>query len=174
LETQLNKPYSYLAYKFWEHLGKGLLNFLVCLVVIIPVLLLLTSGSPATFSLARLGFGLILAVAGTLVSASIYMLIVLPALWIDDATPFFWIADKAILILGGAYIPLALLPPTFQTVASFSPFGAPMFATQMFNPNFLTRLPQFLLMQALWILVLGLLVHIVFSKARKRLSVNGG
>ncbi len=174
LEVQLNKPYSYLAYKFWEHLGKGMLNFLVSFAFAVPVLWVLTGGFPLALSVERLGYGLVLALAGSLVSASIYTLIVLPALWIDDATPFFWIVDKLILILGGAYIPLALLPAAFQAAANLSPFGAPMFATQMFNPGFPSHFPQFLLMQALWIIVLGSLTLFLFARARKKLSINGG
>jgi ABC-2 type transport system permease protein len=174
LETQLNKPYNYLAYKFWERLGRGTLNLIIQLVAVVPLLFLLTGGLPEHFSPGRVLLAMILFVGGMLVSAAIYMLISLPALWIDDATPFYWIVDKAIMILGGAYIPLALLPSYFQNISTFTPFGAPMFATQMFNPYFLSRLPQFLLMQIFWILVLGLAVRFMFNRSRKKLSINGG
>ena len=50
LETQLNKPYGYLVYKFWEHLGKGLPNLLISFFAVIPLLYFLTGGLPSTLS----------------------------------------------------------------------------------------------------------------------------
>jgi len=174
LELQLNKPYHYLAYKFWEQFGKGLLNFVMSSAVAVPILLLFTHGFPSTISTPRFFYALILAGGGTMVSAGLYILIALPSLWINDARPFFWIVDKAILIFGGAYIPLALLPSSFQTFASLTPFGAPMFATQMFNPGFLSSWPVFLAAQLFWVIFFFVFIGIIFSKARKRLSINGG
>ncbi|MCR4328437.1 MAG: hypothetical protein NUV53_02855 [Patescibacteria group bacterium] len=174
LETQINKPYSYLFYKFWEQLGKGILNFFVALAVVIPLLLALLGSAPGVFSLSNLFAGIVLAVGGTIVSAALYMLIALPALWIDDAQPLYWISDKAVLILGGSYVPLAMLPHAFHTFANFTPFGAPMFATQMFNPNFSTSWWYLVLLQMFWIIVLGGLILFFFEKVRRRLAINGG
>lgn len=174
LETQINKPYSYLAYKFWEHWGKSSLNLFVVLLAGIPLLLLLTGGLPVHFSIGRLIAAAFLVLGGTLVSAAIYLLVAIPALWIDDAAPFFLIVDKTVLVLGGAYVPIALLPGAFQAVAIFAPFGAPMFATQMFNPDFFSRLPLLILSQVFWIFVLGSTLYLLFERARKKLSINGG
>lgn len=173
LETQLNKPYNYLIYKFWEQLGKGFPNLLISLCTVFPLLFFLTGGVP---SLTITGFigGLFLIIGGTLVSAGLYILIVLPALWIDDAQPFFWIVDKAILILGGAFIPLALLPKAVQTFANITPFGAPMFATQMFNPNFNQIWFYLFLVQVVWVLILLFSIYVIFSKISQKLSINGG
>ncbi|MBI2888953.1 MAG: hypothetical protein HYY10_03465 [Candidatus Liptonbacteria bacterium] len=173
LDTQLNKPYHYLIYKFWEQLGKGLPNFIVGVITVVPLLYMLTGGFP---HISLFGFlsALVLIIGGTLVSAAVYILIVLPALWIDDAVPLYWVVDKAILILGGSYIPLVLLPPPFQLFANLTPFGAPMFATQMFNPGFSSYWAGLLLTQIAWIGILLLLIYSVFSAARKRLSINGG
>jgi ABC-type uncharacterized transport system permease subunit len=96
LETQLNKPYGYLVYKFWEHLGKGLPNLIISFFAVIPLLYFLTGGLPAVLSATDFFGALCLVIGGTLVSAVLYILIVLPALWIDDAQPFYWIVDKAI------------------------------------------------------------------------------
>ncbi len=174
LEVQLNKPYAYLFYKFWEQLGRGIPNFIVVAAVVVPLLLAFLGGAPEAFSVLRFFAGVLLAVGGTIVSAALYMLIALPALWIDDAQPIYWIADKAVLILGGSYVPLALLPGVFHTLANFTPFGAPMFATQMFNPDFSSRWWQLALLQGFWIAVLGGAAIFLFEKARKKLSVNGG
>jgi ABC-type uncharacterized transport system permease subunit len=98
----------------------------------------------------------------------------LPVLWIDDAAPFYWIIDKSILIFGGSYVPLALLPKTFQTFANLTPFGAPMFATQMFYPNFSEQWLSLFAVQIFWIGVLFLVISFVFSRAQLKLSINGG
>lgn len=174
LETQLNKPYDYLIYKFWEHLGKGLPNLIISLVTVIPLLYIFTGGLPSPLSFTTIYAALSLTIGGTLVSAMLYILIVLPALWIDDAQPFFWIVDKAIMVLGGAYIPIALLPSSFQTFANLTPFGAPMFVTQMFNPNFIQNWFPLFAVQAFWIIILLLAISVVFNKAQLKLSINGG
>lgn len=174
LETHLNKPYAYLFYKFWEQLGRGMLNFLVAVAVVVPLLFFLLGGAPGAFSFPRLLAGLVLAAGGTVVSAALYMLIALPALWIDDAQPIYWIADKAVLILGGSYVPLALLPGAFHMLANLTPFGAPMFATQMFNPGFSGVWWQLVLLQGFWIAVLGGAAFFLFAKVRRKLSINGG
>ncbi|MEK7570943.1 MAG: hypothetical protein AAB553_01600 [Patescibacteria group bacterium] len=174
LEVHLNKPYQYLLYKFWEQLGKGLPIFLVSLLTAVPILLLLTGGPQVSLNTSMIVGGILLMFGGTLVSACLYILISLPALWIDDAEPFFWIVDKAVMILGGAYIPIALLPDNVQFFASVSPFGAPMFATQMFNPSFSSQWVALLTVQAFWISFFLLMIILVFHKAQKSLSVNGG
>ncbi len=174
LETQLNKPYEYLFYKFWEHLGKGSPNFLVSLAVVLPFLLLFVGGVPDTFRLTNLIGFLFLVLGGTLVSAALYILIIMPAFWIEDAQPLFWITDKLILVLGGAFVPLALLPQSFQTFANLTPFGAPMFATQMFYPTFAERWGLLFLLQLFWIAILSLAILVVFSKAKLKMSINGG
>lgn len=174
LETQINKPYDYLVYKFWEHLGKGLPNLIISLITVIPLLYILTGGLPAQLSLTSVYGALSLAIGGTLVSAGLYILIVLPALWIDDAQPLFWLVDKAIMVFGGAYIPIALLPKSFQTFINLTPFGAPMFVTQMFNPNFPEVWFPLFAVQIFWLIILILAVSIVFNKAQFKLSINGG
>ncbi|MBI2888656.1 MAG: hypothetical protein HYY10_01905 [Candidatus Liptonbacteria bacterium] len=174
LEAQLNKPYTYLFYKFWEQLGRGMLHFLAAVAVVVPLLLFFLGGAPDVFSFPRFLAGLVLAAGGTVVSAALYMLIALPALWIDDAQPIYWIVDKAVLILGGSYVPLALLPGAFHTLANLTPFGAPMFATQMFNPDFSGAWWQLALLQGFWIAVLGGTAIFLFEKVRRKLSVNGG
>lgn len=174
LDTQLNKPYNYLFYKFWEQLGKGLPNFIVSFVIVMPLLYLATSGPHVSFNLLMILGALLLIVAGTLVSAGLYILTALPVLWIDDATPFYWIVDKSILILGGAYVPLALLPKAFRTFADLTPFGAPMFATQMFYPNFSGQWLSLFTVQIFWLGILFLAISFIFSKAQLKLSINGG
>lgn len=174
LEVQINKPYNYLIYKFFDHLGRSLPNFIAVLLVMIPMLLILTNGLPTTMSLPALFAAICLILAGTLVSAGLYILISLPALWIDDAQPFFWIIDKLIMVLGGAYIPLALLPGSFQTFANLTPFGAPMFATQMFNPSFADSWLLLFMVQIFWIIILLLSISFIFGRAERRLSINGG
>lgn len=174
LETQLNKPYGYLTYKFCEQLGKGLPNLIISLVTVAPLLYMLTGGLPATFDFTRIIAAACLIIAGTLVSGALYILIVLPALWIDDAQPAFWIADKAIMLFGGGYFPMALLPGAFQTFANSTPFGAPMFATQMFLPDFSERWLPLLAVQVFWIVALLSVVSVVFARAQRKLSINGG
>lgn len=174
MEIHLNKPYNYLLYKVFEQLGKGFPNLIISSLAVLPALMILTGGIPSTFNLITLIGAMFLIIGGTFVSAVLYLLTVLPALWIDDAQPFYWIVDKSILILGGSYVPIALLPSLFQVFVNITPFGAPMFATQMFNPNFSQIWPSLFGLQIFWFLVLFILVSTIYSRAQSRLSINGG
>jgi ABC-2 type transport system permease protein len=174
LETQLNKPYGYLHFKLFEHFGKGLPNLIILSATIVPLLYVLTGGIPTTLDFQSILAAALLVVGGTMVSGALYVLTVLPALWIDDAQPAFWIVDKSIMLFGGGYFPMALLPGAFQTFANSTPFGAPMFATQMFLSDFTERWVFLLGVQVFWIAVLFAAVSVIFARAQHKLSINGG
>jgi len=174
IEMQLIKPYSYILFKISSHLGKSALNFGINTLVALLILFIFTPGLPFTFDLSRfLGF-LALAFSGTIVSAGLYVLIALASFWIDDADPLYWIVDKLILILGGSYIPVIMLPNWIKSFNFYSPFGSPMFATQVFNPNFWNDFPKFILNQLTWGIILFTLIFALLAKANRKISINGG
>ena len=174
VEVLLNKPFHYVLYRNFLQVGYGVLDALASLVI---ALLLL----PWMVGIPHLQGGLIwglqvaaLALGGMILASSIYTIIGLCAFWIDDASPLYWIFDKAIMILGGSYIPVALFPHTLYAFAFFSPFGASMFATHAFYGNFSQEWWKFASVQGAWIFV-GVAVAAWFSSlARRHVSIHGG
>ena len=174
VETLVNKPIGYLAYKVSLQFGSNFLNGIItllgaCLILVVFI------GVPV-FVLTPLWIleVILLTILGLTLAYLIYIVVALAAFWLNNATPLYWITDKSILILGGSYIPVALFPDIIKTIARFSPFGASMFSTYIFYPNFVSDAPKLLAIQIGWILVAFFLVKVIYGAAERKLTVNGG
>ena len=174
VEILFSKPVSYLAYRMWWQVGAGLYPFLVISLVGAIVLALIV-GLPATMSVGIFIPTVILVVfLGTLLSLFLYAIVGLLAFWIEDINPVFWIVDKAVMILGGSYLPVALFPDFMYKIALWSPFGASQFITHTVYETWATEWVMKIGIQVFWILVAAIIVSVLFAKAREKVSVNGG
>jgi len=100
----------------------------------------------------------------------------LAAFWI----PYLWslnsVSTTLFIILSGAMIPLWFYPDGIRNVLEWLPFS---FAVYMPINIYLGRiamaeLPILFLKQAVWILILWLISRFIWSKATKKIIVNGG
>jgi ABC-2 type transport system permease protein len=102
-------------------------------------------------------------------------LIGLSAFLVEEVSPFMWIYQKFVFILGGFLIPLDFYPNWLQTIARSLPF-----AYMIYGPSklFVDPSPQLLLnvlsMQAVWIMVLGTILVLSYRRGVGYLTVNGG
>lgn len=174
IEVRINKPYNIFLYKFFYNLGKNTPVFLVALAAVTPLLYFLTGGFPRAISgLDLLGFALLFTI-GSILSGLMYFLMSLGSFWTEDAQPFFWLFDKGVMILGGSYVPVAIMPETFRNLAIYLPFGAPILANRLFNPEFSTDWLFLLAVQLLWLVFFAIFTSLVLKKALTKVSVNGG
>jgi ABC-2 type transport system permease protein len=174
IETLFNKPISYLSYRMWWQIGSGLYSFFISSLVSV-VLLYLFVGIPETMKLSMFIPTLITTfIFGMILFLLLYSIIGLLSFWIEDINPVYWIVDKAVMILGGSYLPVALFPDLMYKFALYSPFGASLFLTHTVYESWQVNWYSLIAIQSAWTLVLGLIVYILFSKAKKRVSVNGG
>ncbi|MFA6475864.1 MAG: hypothetical protein WCV68_00460 [Candidatus Paceibacterota bacterium] len=174
VEVLFSKPVSYLSYRAWWQIGLGLYSFLV-ITAVAGLGLYLLIGLPFTMTLSLFLPTLILTFlfAGAL-SLLIYIAVGLLAFWIEDVNPVFWIVDKAIMILGGSYLPVALFPPLMYKMALYSPFGASQFVTHTVNESWASNWYQLIGIQIFWIIIISIVVYFMFEQAKKKVSVNGG
>lgn len=174
VEVLFSKPISYLFYRFWWQIGLGLYSFII--IAIVGVLaLFLTIGFPASFGTSIFLFTVFFAfLGGVILSLVLYSIVGLLAFWIEDINPVFWIVDKAVMILGGSYLPVALFPPLMYKIALYSPFGASQFLTHTVYDSWQTNWYELLAIQLLWCVALGLALYFIFRRAKKKVSVNGG
>jgi len=174
IEILFSKPISYLSYRMAFQVGAGLYSFLV-IATIGVVALALSIGFPATMGLPMFLPTLILVVVlGGILSLIVYSIIGLLAFWVEDINPIFWMVDKAVMILGGSYLPVALFPPAIYKIALYSPFGATQFITHTVYETWQHEWYLKIGIQVFWITILGIVIHLVFKKARRRVSLNGG
>ena len=174
VEVLFNKPVSYLGYRIWWQIGSGLYPFVVAS-ILGSIALALIVGIPQTMTLAVFLPTLFLVFIGaSVLSLVLYSIVGLLAFWIEEINPVFWMVDKAVMILGGSYLPVALFPPFMYKLAIYSPFGASQFVTHTVYEKWQFEWPLLIGIQAFWILLLTLVVYVMFKKAKKKVSVNGG
>jgi ABC-2 type transport system permease protein len=174
VEVLFSKPISYLSYRMWWQVGSGLYPFVI-ISIVGTIALALIVGTPTTMSLTIFVPTLVLVVLlGTLLSLFLYAVVGLLAFWIEDINPVFWIVDKAVMILGGSYLPVALFPDFMYKIALWSPFGASQFITHTVYETWATEWVMKIGIQIFWILAIAVVVAALFAKAREKVSVNGG
>jgi ABC-2 type transport system permease protein len=174
IEILLSKPVSYLWYRIWSQVGAGLYPFLVigtlgvtALALIVGVPTSMTAGIFfPTFALVALG--------GVLLSLFLYSAVGLLAFWIEEIDPVYWIVDKAVMILGGSYLPVVLFPNFLYQLARWSPFGASQFITHTVYESWQADSLVFIGIQFFWMFVFGAIIYFMFARAKGRISVNGG
>lgn len=174
VETLFSKPVSYVFYRMWWQVGSGIYSF-VAITILATIALSLIIGLPPTMTIGIFIPTLILTfLCGAILSLSLYSIVGLLAFWIDDINPVFWIVDKTVMILGGSYLPIALFPAFMLKIALWSPFGASQFITHTVYETWQTNWYQLIGIQLFWIVLLGLVVYLMFERAKQKVSVNGG
>ncbi len=174
VEVLLSKPVSYIAYRMWWQIGAGLYPFIV-ISITASIALAFIIGIPETMSIGLFVPTLIVTMlAAALLSLIIYTIVGLLAFWIEEIKPVFWMVDKAVMIMGGSYLPVALFPPLLYKLAVYSPFGASQFMTHTVYASWQTQWPTLIGFQLAWIVILGLVMIVMFTRARHKVSVNGG
>ena len=174
VEILFSKPISYIAYKIWWQIGSGVYSFLVAAIVG-SVALMSIVGIPDTMATVLFIPTLLsVLIGGTVLTLLIYIIVGLLAFWIEEVNPVFWIVDKAVMILGGSYLPIALFPDLMYKFALYSPFGASQFITHTVYESWQNNWYVLAGIQYVWILGLAVVMVIMFAYARKKVSVNGG
>ena len=174
VEVLFSKPISYLSYRMWWQVGSGIYSFVV-ITLFAVIALFFIIGLPPTMTIGIFIPTLILTfICGAILSLFLYTIVGLLSFWIEDINPVFWIVDKAVMILGGSYLPVALFPAFMFKIALWSPFGASQFVTHTVYETWQTNWYQLVGIQLFWIVLLGLVVYFMFERAKQKVSVNGG
>ncbi len=174
IEILMSKPISYLSYKAWGRIGAGIIPMLT-VGILGATALTLTVGVPPLMHSAAFLPTLALVFAGScLLTIAVYTIVGLLSFWIEDINPIFWMVDKAVMMLGGSYLPVALFPALMYKIAVYSPFGASQFLSHTAYAKWLNEWPILVGIQAVWIALLGIAVLVMYKYARQTVSINGG
>ncbi len=174
VEVLFNKPISYLGYRIWWQIGSGLYSFLVA-GIFGAMALILFIGLPAAMTIGIFLPTFFLVFAGAVIlTLVLYSIVGFLAFWIEDVNPVFWIIDKAVMVLGGSYLPVALFPSFMYKLALYTPFGASQFITHTVYDSWKNDWYVLIGIQLFWIIAFGSVMFLLFKKAREKVSVNGG
>ena len=173
IELFMNRPTSYLGLSFLKVIGQGIFSFIFISLIGTAIMILFVGIPDLNLKIFIPTFILSL-VLGQILSLMVYGIIGLMAFFIQDNRPIHWIVDKFVMILGGSYLPISMFPPIMKMMAFLSPFGAINFATstvyESWNNEYLIRLG----LQVGWIIIFGIIINIIYRKAKKKAMVNGG
>ncbi len=122
----LARPLPYISMRLAEAIGQLAMRGLV----------LATAGFGLTFLAAGQGPGGLrpllvffpIACAAALVMLLFHGAIGMSAMWLQEASPVFWVWQKLLFILGGLMVPLSIYPEWLRTGAIFLPFYALLYA----------------------------------------------
>lgn len=173
LVYNLNKPYSYINYLLFSHLGEIALNLVISGIVGIAVGFLFLKEFP------NLTLFSVLAVVITIVLAEVINILVtifigLFAFVIEDSAPFYWIYTKLKLILGTIF-PIEFFPKAMQKILNFSPVYANSYGPAKLFVDFSVKQFGLVLIAQMAYIVIGYCMCLaIYKKGVKRLDVNGG
>lgn len=168
----LNKPYDFLVYQFSVSMGETIFRALMTAVIGGAMVWWLAGPPP---DLRGWPLTLVAVLGAWILSFLVNGMIGLAAFVSEEVAPFEWIYQKFAFIFGGMLIPLDFYPPWLQSIAFALPFPAMTYGPSRFfvTPDarlFLNVLGQ----QAVWILVLGILLILAYRRGLAYLTVNGG
>ncbi len=170
---RLVRPVAYVGGQIAEAIGETALRLAVMAPAGALFAYLLGGGLPADSR--GLWLTVPLGVTAVLMAILSMAAIGLSAFWVVDTSPFFWIWQKATFVLGGLLFPLELYPEWLQKIAHVTPFPLMCWAPGRMALGFA---PDVALASALsgviWLAILCGLIALLSSRARLRLTVNGG
>jgi len=168
----LNKPFNFLYYQLATGLADSLARSLLN-AVIGSALVWLLAGPPPVL------LGWLLAAPAVLLAWLIHFcfnaMIGLLAFVAEEVTPYEWIYQKFVQVLGGLFIPLDFFPPLLRAIAQALPFAYIIYGpARLFVQPDLAQFGQLIAIQLAWLVVLSGLLALVYSLGTRRLAINGG
>jgi ABC-2 type transport system permease protein len=174
IETLLSKPANYILYKLGEYLGTRFITFLITSICGTILMALFLGIPPYLLNLNFLATFPVVIFLCFILTFEIFVTLGFMAFWVEDIISIRWLLDKAVMILGGAYFPIAFFPEILKKISLYTPIGASQFVTYAAYENWSQIYLKLFCLQIFWIIVLGLLLYFVQKKAFENLSVNGG
>ena len=170
---QLNKPYSFVLYKFANSMGETAINAAVYLAAAL-VLGLLFAGPLAGFQLWMLPPVVLSMTLGLALNFFTMTALGLTAFVIEENTAFYLLWQKLVFMLG-MFLPLEFLPGWLQNIARWLPFPYIAWAPARLAVNFSwehfwAAVP----LQALWCAVFFCVSWLIYRGGVKKINAHGG
>jgi len=169
----INKPYNYIFYIIAKHLGEITIKFVV-FAIIGTVLGNLFVGPIQNFNFANLPLILITVLLGVLINSGIRIAISIISFWIEDSTPFHWVYDKLILVVGTLF-PIEMFPVVLRPILKCTPIMVVTYGPAKLLIDFsMSNFIQVIIAQTIYLIVTFAIIMILYERGVKKLNVNGG
>ncbi|WP_174732532.1 ABC transporter permease [Mesobacillus harenae] len=173
--VELIRPYSYLGMKTMQGLGEGLFRLLFFSV---PGMVIVWLIFPIAFS-AEPAVWLLFLVSITLsffINTQINLLTGITTFFLFNNTGLIRAKRVVIDLFSGLLLPISFFPVWAQSIMGYLPFQGISYIPSMIFTNGFTRVEaiEALLFQAVWVLILFLPIHLLWTLAKKQLIIQGG
>ena len=169
----INKPYNYIFYIIAKHFGEISIKFITFIIIGISLGLIFV-GPIQSFDITTLPLVLIVVLLGVLINSGLRIAISIISFWIEDSTPFHWVYDKLILILGTLF-PIEMFPKVLRPILKCTPIFVVTYGPAKLLIDFpMNNFVQILIGQVIYLFVTFGLVMILYERGVKKLNVNGG
>lgn len=169
----INKPYNYVAYIISKHLGEISIKLILYMIVGIIIGIWFVGPIP-DFNFINIPLILIVLILGILINSILRISISLISFWIEDSTPFHWVYDKMILVIGTLF-PIEMFPKVLRPIIKCTPIFVVSYGPAKLLIHFsIESFMQIIFAQIIYLIISILIVGILYSKGVKKLNVNGG
>lgn len=94
--------------------------------------------------------------------------------WIEDSSPFHWVYDKMILVLGTLF-PIEMFPNFLRPIVKCTPIYVITYGPAKLIIHFtMENFTKIFIAQMIYLIISVLIIKILYSKGVKKLNVNGG
>jgi ABC-2 type transport system permease protein len=173
LAYQLGRPVSYIVMRLAEASGQLLVRLIGIGIGGFLIAFLAAGVGPniGDYFLVFVVLGLGAAVVGLLFQAAIGLC----ALWLQEATPLYWVWHKFLFLFGGLMLPLTVYPEWMQEVSSYTPFFAILYSPSRLMISFDWALAiQAAMLISIWGFFAVLLLFYMVRKSEQTLVIGGG
>lgn len=169
----INKPYNYVFYIIAKHLGEITIKF-ISFTIIGGVIGILFVGPIQNFNFANLPLIIITVLLGIIINSGLRIAISIISFWIEDSSPFHWVYDKIILVLGTLF-PIEMFPKFLRPIIQCTPIFVITYGPAKLIINFtIEKFIQVLIAQIIYLVITFGAVLILYERGVKKLNVNGG
>ncbi len=169
----MNKPYHYALYILAKYTGEWSIR-LPMYALLAAVIGAAMVGAVPGFRLVTLPVMILCVVLGVTINAVFKICISLFSFWIEDATPFQWLYDKLILVVGTVF-PIEIFPVSLQPLFKLTPIYTVCYGPAKLIVDFRAeKCIEILSVQVLYLAAGCALMFLVYRKGVKKLYVNGG
>jgi ABC-2 type transport system permease protein len=169
----INKPYHYIIFMITKYFGEITLRF-VMFIMVGGLLGYLFVGPIDGFKWYRLPLIILITLLGLLINISIRMIISILSFWMEDSTPFHWVYDKFIIVLGTIF-PVEVFPLWARGIITMSPIYVVNYGPAKLTVDFSSEVfHKVIVAQIIYVTISFGLLMFLYKKGVKKLNVNGG
>ncbi|MFI6394268.1 ABC transporter permease [Nonomuraea sp. NPDC050547] len=165
----LARPTAYLVHMAVLQVGNTF-GMLLLLVPVVPLMLLIGSISQPVNLPAYLGT----LVLGYVIGVMMALLICLVGFWTLETNGLFLLYRLMSQFFAGTMVPLSFFPGALGDLADLLPFKFMGYVPAAIYVGSVTEVSQALVVEAVWIVLLAGVLWLVWTRAHRRVVINGG